>query len=219
MLTALTVGDPPPVWAALGFTLEAGAARVGHVDIHLGGPRPGITAWRICGLDPAITDLDGLPVAHAPEPPPDTDAAAPHPNGIDGLDHVVLATPDLPRTVDALVDAGLELRRVRDTGTDGSGRARQQAFFWLGSVILEVVGPAEPAGTGAPSLWGLAFTGDLAQASAHLGDRLRSARPAVQPGRMIATLDRSAGSSVPIVIMSPHAGRPPPADDASVQPE
>ena len=159
MLQALTVGDPPQAWAALGFIVDERATRVGHVDIHLGGPQPGIAAWQLSGLDPAVTDLDGLGVDHASERPRDAASEAPHPTGVIGLDHVVVATPDLPRTVDALAGAGLELRRVRDAGRDASGRLRQQAFFWLGSVILEVVGPAEPAGTGPPSLWGLAFTG------------------------------------------------------------
>lgn len=202
VLTEVCVGDPPPLWVALGFTVDGGVARVGHVDIRLGGTEPGITGWRMSGLDRAVAELDGLPVGHASEGT--TAAGTEHPNGIIAIDHVVLATPDLPRTVDALTGAGLELRRVRDAGRHQVGGQRQQAFFWLGEVILEVVGPAEPAGSGPATLWGLAFAGDVAQARDHLGDRLRPPRPAVQPGRMIATLDRSAGSTVPIVIMSPH---------------
>ena len=114
-----------------------------------------------------------------------------HPNGVSSLDHLVLSTPDLDQTIAELEDRGLELRRVRD-----AGRIRQ-AFFRLPGTILEVVGPG-------PARWyGLAFTSDdLDATAAFLGDRLHPAKDAVQKGRRIATLDRSAGSSVAIAFMS-----------------
>lgn len=214
MLTELTVGDTPAPWAALGFAVDPAAAttRVGAVTVGLTGDGGGITGWALGGLAAGIDDLDGLAVAHSdgpgPGPPPSTTTTPAdgvvHPNGVRSIDHVVLATPNLPRTVDALVGAGLELRRVRDAGHDDAGGRRQQAFFWLGEVILEVVGPAQAAGVGPPRLWGLAFTADLGQAADWLGDRLRPPKPAVQPGRLIATVDRSAGSAVPMVLLSPH---------------
>lgn len=211
-LTEVVVADPPELWADLGFALQGGLALVDGVGIRPAGADAGrgIVGWAVHGLGEGIAALDGLPVDAASQPPAEPAGAAPHPNGVSGFDHLVLATPDLPRTVDALVGAGLDLRRVRDAGEDRSGARRQQAFFWLGTAILEVVGPDRAAGDGPPQLWGLALTGDLEQAAAFLGDRLRPAKPAVQPGRMIATLDRSAGSTVPVVIMSPHpsqAGR------------
>ena len=83
----------------------------------------------------------------------------------------------------------------------------QQAFFKLGEVILELVGPAEPqADAGPPRFFGLAFTvRDLDETAAFLGDRLHAAKDAVQPGRRIATLDKAlGGSSVPIAFMTPE---------------
>jgi hypothetical protein len=113
-----------------------------------------------------------------------------------------VATPDLGRTVDAFEAAGLRLRRTREIGT--AGRPMRQAFFRLGPAIVEVVGPAPASGSGPASFYGLAFTvADLDATAAFLGQRLQPAIDAVQPGRRIATLDRAAGSTVPMVFMSP----------------
>jgi hypothetical protein len=87
--------------------------------------------------------------------------------------------------------------------------APRQAFFRLGSVVLEVVQEppeaTERAGGDRPAFfWGLAFVApDLEQTVAFLGDRVGDVRDAVQPGRRIATLRRSAGLSVPVALMTP----------------
>src|SRR5690606_15388461 len=109
-------------------------------------------------------------------------------------------SPDLDRTIDALVATGLELRRVRDLG------ARQQAFFWLGEPILELVGPKEPSGTGPSRFWGLACTvDDIDRTAASLGEACGQPKDAVQPGRRIATLRHEPlGMSVPVAFMTPH---------------
>jgi hypothetical protein len=142
-------------------------------------------------------------------PPADRVPAPHHANGVNGLDHLVVATPDLDRTVAALTGAGLDLRRTRDAGPGSGpdGARRMQAFFRLGGTILEVVGIEGAHGGGQATFWGLAFTVDDLDATAtFLGDRLGPARDAVQPGRRIATLRRDAGSSVAMAFMSP-AGR------------
>jgi len=52
-----------------------------------------------------------------------------------GVDHVVINTPDLMRTSDALTAAtGAPLKRVRDAGNN-----MQQGFHRLGSVVVEIV--------------------------------------------------------------------------------
>ena len=117
-------------------------------------------------------------------------------------------TSALDRTVAALEGAGLDLRRIREEPTPAG--APRQAFFRLGSNIFEVVQePAEAterAGGDRPAFfWGLAFLApDLEATVAGLGDRVSEIRPAVQPGRRIATLRRSAGMSLPAAIMSPQ---------------
>ncbi|WP_426571684.1 VOC family protein [Aquihabitans sp. McL0605] len=216
-LVALQIADDPSSWAAAGFTVIDGSVVVGSVRLELtgrpaDGSRRGITGWTVSGL--AVTDghLDGLPtscrsdVAASDDPTP-----GPHPNGVTGLDHVVVATPDLDRTIDALAGAGLELRRIRDTTSHGA--AMRQAFFRLGPTILEVVsgdtGSGRPAAD-APATWfGLAVdVDDLDETAAFLGDGLGSVKVAVQEGRRIATLrHKHFGLSVAVAAMDHHGGR------------
>lgn len=197
VLHLLRVSDPPELWRDLGFCVDEGACNIAGVVIELGSPGDGVTAWNAGGVGP----LDGLPAAEPPSrplPPPAT-----HPNGVDCLDHVVVTTPDLDRTVAAFEGAGTGLRRVRQIGTAENPLA--QAFFKLGTVVVEVVGPPGRAATGPVRFYGLAFTvADLDATWAFLGARLRPPKDAVQPGRRIATLDRAAGSTVPMAFMSPR---------------
>jgi hypothetical protein len=161
----------------------------------------GITGWSVDGIDGPV---DGLPAIDLPPPEP-AEAAVLHPNGTTAIDHLVVATPDLDRTVAALEAAGLEARRVRDA--DSGGRPIRQVFFRLGDPVLEVVGPPEPSGDGPARFFGLALTvADLGATATALGDALGEVADAVQPGRQIATLRRSAGCTTAIAFMSP----PPP---------
>ncbi|MDQ1401786.1 MAG: hypothetical protein QOG03_102 [Actinomycetota bacterium] len=191
---ALLVGDSPAVWEDLGFAVDDGVAWTAGVAHVLGGEQKGIRAW-------SVADIDGIPYV---EPPSLSGAKTgeDHPNGVTSLDHVVLATPDLERTIGALERAGYELRRRRDAGQTYE-RPLQQAFFRVGPTILEVIGTPGQQGDGVPRFFGLAFTvADLDATAAFLGDRLHPAKEAVQPGRRIATLDRAAGSTVAVAFMS-----------------
>jgi hypothetical protein len=204
-LDELTVADTPAAWTALGFQLEGDVCVVADARIRLTtkGDETGLTAWSL--RDVGSTELDGLPTSHSDRPPP-TEAPA-HPIGVAALDHVVVITPALDRTVAAFERAGLDLRRIREEPTPAG--APRQAFFRLGSVILEVVqeppDAIERAGGDHPALfWGLAFvTPDLERTVASLGDRVSEIRAAVQPGRRIATLRRSAGLSLPVALITP----------------
>jgi hypothetical protein len=203
----LVVADAPERWAAAGFRVEAGVCEVGTVRIALAGPGEwrGISGWSVRGL--ASLDLDGLPTTASERPPA---AGGPHPNDVRTLDHLVVMSPVLDRTVAALEEAGLNLRRVREGATPG-GSARQ-AFFRMGEVILEVV--EAPEGTrirsnpdGPARLWGIAFgVGSLERAAAALGPLLGEPRPAVQEGREIATLRGAAGLGPAIAFMTPGPG-------------
>ncbi len=199
----LVVADEAGTWAALGFDVEGDTSVVGDVRIRLAGADAGkgLSAWSLRGVDG--TDLDGLTTSHSDREP---SSNATHPNGITELDHVVAITPALDRTVAALQAAGLDLRRIREEPTPAG--APRQAFFRLGGTILEVVQePAEATerhGGDRPAFfWGLAFVApDLDATVAGLGDRVSEIRPAVQSGRRIATLRRSAGLSVPVALMT-----------------
>jgi len=205
----LTVADAPDAWAACGFALDGDTCVIGEVRIRLAGSDAGkgLTGWSL--RDVEGVELDGLLTERSDRPPPSERPA--HPNGIAALDHVVAMTPALERTVTALTEAGLDLRRIREEPTPAG--APRQAFFRLGAEILEVVQePAEAierAGGDHPAFfWGLAFVApDLDATVAGLGDRVSEIRPAVQPGRRIATLRRSAGLGVPIALMTPRPPR------------
>jgi catechol 2,3-dioxygenase-like lactoylglutathione lyase family enzyme len=163
----------------------------------------GLTGWSLRDFGGA--ELDGLQTMRPARPFP---VEAPqHPNGIAAIDHVVAISSDLDRTVAALEAAGLDLRRIREEPTPAG--APRQAFFRLGAVILEVVQAPDEAiertGGDRPAFfWGLALVvPDLDATVAELGDHVSEIRPAVQPGRRIATLRRAAGLTVPVALITP----------------
>jgi hypothetical protein len=204
----LVLGDEPERWAALGFTVLDGCCQLDQVRVRLvgRGAGRGIVGWSLRGI--AVVELDGLPTTRSESPLPPV--APVHPNGVLALDHVVAMSPALDRSVRALEGAGLELRRVRELPTPAG--APRQAFFRLGAEILEVVQEPDSVveqegGADRPArLWGLALTvEDLDRTVEHLGQHASPARPAVQPGRRIATLRRSAGLAVPVALMSTPA--------------
>ena len=179
-IDALEIADEPDGWSSAGFRVEDGVCAVSRVRLSLvgKGPKRGILGWTL-GEAPAA------------------DAAAPHPNGAVRVDHVVLLSPDLDRTVAELESQGFDLRRRREGETPGG--STRQAFFRAGEPILEVV--QAPEGTsvardpdGPARLWGLAFrVEDMDHTARALGALLGRPRDAVQPGRRIATLRSDAG--------------------------
>jgi hypothetical protein len=203
----LGVADAPEAWAALGFAVEGDTCVLGDVRVRLAGPEAGkgLTGWALRGV--GATELDGLSTIRSHRQLPEGPAV--QPNGIVAIDHVVAITPALERTVAALEVAGLDLRRVREEPTPAG--APRQAFFRLGATILEVVQePAEVVardGADRPAFfWGLAFVApDLEATVAGLGDRVSEVRAAVQPGRRIASLRRSAGLGIPVALITPSA--------------
>ena len=132
-------------------------------------------------------------------------APATHPNGVTAIDHVVLLSPDLARTVASLADPGVQPRRERD-GQLG-GRPIRQIFFRFGEVIVEVVGSPVAAGEGPSTLWGITYVvADIDATATFFGERTTPVKEAVQPGRRITTLRhgqfgmsvRTAMISVPV---------------------
>jgi hypothetical protein len=203
----IILGDEPAAWERLGFSVGADGVALEGVRLRPVGAgelrvlTPGLTANRPDGLaiepGPQHPGPDG-PAAHpdgsiarpgGPAAGPDGPAA--HPNGAFAVDHVVALTDSLSRTVGALVDAGLDLRRS----------SPPMAFLRLGPCILEVVERPEVE---APFLWGLVVVVPELPASEWVGEP----RDAVQRGRRIATVRREAGLSCALAFMTP---RPQPA--------
>jgi hypothetical protein len=201
----LTLADEPDHWSALGFDVADDCCQLGQVRLRFTGPEPGVglSGWSL--RDVTGTELDGLPTALSERPAPEPAPA--HPNGALAIDHVVAASPDLDRSVAVLQAAGLDLRRVREEPTPAG--APRQAFFRLGSEILELIQEPEQVieRTGGPDhpvrFWGMALlVEDLERTVELLAPHVSEIRAAVQPGRRIATVRRSAGLTVPLALMS-----------------
>jgi hypothetical protein len=202
----IALANEPERWEALGFSVSGSAVQLGAVRVKLAGADAGrgVLGWSLRDL--ANTELDGLPTTISTQSPHGDPLE--HPNGIVAIDHVVAMSPDLDRTVSTLQAAGLDLRRIREQPTLAG--APRQAFFRLGEVILEVV--QEPkdvvaarldGATGSARFWGLALlSDDLERTVGRFGEHASEIRAAVQPGRRIATLRRSAGLAVPVALMS-----------------
>lgn len=204
-LVALELADPPNRWADLGFAVrDQDRIRLGGVELRLGAPGRGITAWSLTHVEQA--DIDGLHTKSSPR------AAHPaphetHPNGAIGIDHVVILTPDFARTAAALDRAGMPLRRTREEG------GVRQGFRRLGPAILELVDAGDSGQPrDAPArFWGLVvIVEDLTALAERLGDHLGRVRSAVQPGRQIATLRDSAGLGAKVAFMDPDPQHPEP---------
>jgi hypothetical protein len=192
-LVELGLSDAPSSWAALGFAVVGSGLEVGGVRLRLGEPGEGIVSWTLTGVE--VTDIDGLATVAGGggEGPPGE-----HPNGAVALDHVVVVTPDFDRTAAALSAAGLPLRRIRDAG------GFRQGFRRVGPAILELVESRE-APAGPARFWGLVVVvADLDALALRLGEHLGGARDAVQPGRRIATVRRSAGLAPALAFMDPE---------------
>jgi hypothetical protein len=206
----LQLGEDGTRWARLGFDVADGCCQIGGVRLRFqpGAPARGLIGWSLRNL--AAVELDGLATTLSQRPPPGL--APPHLNGIVAIDHIVAMSPSLDRTVALLRQAGLDLRRIREEPTPAG--APRQAFFRLGAEILELIqeppeaierggGPEHPA-----RFWGLALVSeDLDRTVEILGPHAGSIRPAVQPGRRIATVRRSAGLATPLALMSAGGDR------------
>lgn len=196
VLTEIRLAADPEAWGAAGFDVRA---PVGGVSLVFVAGDGGIVDWgltegRSAGIDGLPTRL-GVKIA---------DLEGSHPNHVSGIDHVVVLTPQLERTAEALDAAGIELRRIRE-GETGAGEVRRQAFFRLGSPILEVVEAHELNSEEPARFWGITFvTADIDAAAELLGDKLGRIKDAVQPGRRIATVRREAGLGLPVALITPH---------------
>ncbi len=161
-MTLLAVRFPLPMEPA-GVRLPA---RLGPLTLAHGAP-----AWAWQGSQPALP-IEGFD-------PPDAKAVPAW-----GVDHVVLTTPTLDATTDALVAAGADLRRH---GTTGKGN---NAAFLLAGPLIEVI---EVPGKDSVAISGLALETDhpleeLAARWRDAGFEVADPHPAVQAGRLIMSI-------------------------------
>ena len=206
-INALVIADPPEAWAGAGFTVDDETCVVGQVRLQLvgrHGDRKRILSWSLRGVPEGTESIDGLATTTSdePMPPPVT-----HPNGAELIDHLVIMSPNVDRTIAALNAVGLDTLRTRDVDPEQYGFAARQTFFRLGEVILELIGPNEPQGDGPAAFFGLAYTvADIDALSELYGEHLGRVKDAVQPGRRITTLrHKELGLSVATAFMSAGA--------------
>lgn len=190
-ITELRLPADPPAWRRAGFEVAGDGLVVGTVPIRLGAA----FGWTLSGI--GTTELDGLPTELGDPVAPPQGA---HPIGATRIDHIVVLTPALGRTIDAFERAGIRCRRVREDG--GPAGDLRQAFFRLGEVIAEAV--EVPGEAGEPArLWGVTFAvADLDAAASRLGELCAPVRDAVQRGRRIAPLRRRADLGLPVALIS-----------------
>jgi hypothetical protein len=223
-LLTVDVGDDAAAWAAAGFAVASGPdgdlVWLGSTALRLTGRGGRVEGWALQGV---TTPIDGLATTEpagtgtadeadetdgtdGTDRAPGRTGGPPHPNGISRIDHVVVSSGDVERTVAAFGEAGFEVRGERSTTSYGS--PMRQVFFWAGDVIVELIGPGvgEPVTEDATSVFGLALVADdLDTTAARLGELLSTPKDAVQPGRRIAGLrGAKVGISVPVAVMSPH---------------
>ena len=198
-IVGLTIASPAEPWGAIGLRVEGGESWVGgvrlrFVDIGEDGVT-GLVGWTLSGSSTAEVLIDGLATSH--------DAAVEsrawsHDLGATSIDHVVVMTSSIERTCGAIeASTGEPLKRIREAG------AIRQGFHRLGSVIAEVVESANVAGATA-SFWGFVLiVEDLHDVAGRLGpDVISLPKPAVQPGRFIASIRATAGLGLPLALMS-----------------
>ncbi len=191
-LAGIALPDPATAWEAVGFSVADNAVWIGDLTVAVGRPIGEPQWW----FEPTLTSpIHGVHQAAPAEKPDRT-----NPNGAISVDHIVVMSPNLATTTAALEEQGFELRRSRPIGN------KEQRFFWAGTVIIEVVGPAVPEAEGPARIWGLALVSDDIDASKSLlGERLSDPKDAVQPGRRIAAIRTSEHNiSVTLALMSPR---------------
>jgi hypothetical protein len=204
-INALVIADPPEAWAGAGFTVDGDTCVVGQVRLQLvgrDGDRKRILSWSLRGMPEGTESIDGLATTTSDEAMP---SGVTHPNGAELIDHLVIMSPDVDRTITALNAVGLDTLRTRHVDPKQYGFEARQTFFRLGEVVLELIGPNEPQGDGPAAFFGLAYTvADIDALTDLYGEHLGRVKDAVQPGRRIATLrHKELGLSVATAFMSP----------------
>ncbi len=193
-LAAVALPGRADPWPLLGFALDDDRrVRFANGALVFGVDTPGLVIESDLGL-PA--DIDGVPICDG-----SVVDGIDHPNGALELDHVVVMTDSLERT-SAAVESGLGLarRRVRETPTVRQAFHRFDDQGGTRGCIIEVVENARVEHT---ALWGLVVNvRDLDEMAAAAGDLLGDPKPAVQPGRRIATVRAAAGLDTAVAVMS-----------------
>lgn len=197
-LAAIALPGESEPWRRLGFTVDAvGRVPLANGALTFGGNATTLVVERD-GVLPG--DVDGVPIRAG-----DVVDGVDHANGAFEIDHVVVMTDSLERTTSAIEEGlGLERRRIRETPTVRQAFHRFADQGGVRGCIVEVV---ENARVERPGVWGLVVNVvDLDEFVSMAGDLVGDPKPAVQPGRRIATVRKAAGLGTAMAVMSVVAG-------------
>jgi hypothetical protein len=206
-LVGLSISGPVAPWQAIGLRVVDGRAWVGGIALHIAGDDgpTQMLGWVLADSPDRTSSIDGVATTHVelagPADPsgPDDLQSWEHPLGATSFDHVVVMTSSLDRTCGEIERVtGEPLKRIREAGPI------RQGFHRLGSMIVEVV-ESDRVTAPVASLWGFVWiVDDLHEVADRLGpDLLSPPKPAVQPGRYIASFRGAAGLQLPIALMTP----------------
>lgn len=198
-LAAIDIGGDRAPWEAIGLESDD----EGRIPFANGAlvfePGPsGILGLAIDGVEHLPAQIEGIPVRTG-----GVVAGIDHPIGAFEIDHVVIMTDSLERTSSSVTAAlGLECLRIRETETVRQAFHRFADQGGVRGCIIEIV---ENARVQNPALFGLVLNlVDLDAAAIRLGsETMGRPKPAVQPGRRIATMRSTAGLGIPVALMSP----------------
>ncbi|KAJ3009360.1 UNVERIFIED_CONTAM: hypothetical protein HDU68_002739 [Siphonaria sp. JEL0065] len=221
VLVQLFIADSAAAWTSAGFHVSPNnIVTVGNITITLLGNdnwngKGGIVAWAFeARNDPVHADtvllLDSL---HTQIINPLTTASSCnnatttppviHPNRVVGIDHIVITSPNLLKTVAVFATLGLRPKRIVGD--------HQMIFFKSGDVVIELIhGIPQFSNVEAQVLketrfWGITFTtSDFDETVRVLGPLVKTPKDAVQGrGRRIVTLiHQNAGISVNTAFVS-----------------
>ena len=201
-LVRVLVNGGPSSWQRAGFDCSKAGFRAGEVEVLVGGHSkvPLLVFEPDCGpLDGTAVPGNGSEVGELP---------AVHPNGVCGVDHVVVSTGGVERTSGLLADAGLEL--LGDRQAVLGGKQVEQRFHHAGPCLIELVGPSGATGGDPARVWGITFvTSEIESLPALEPAPVASIRDAVQPGRRIATAVPEVGLPTRVAFMDPRTRKTP----------
>jgi|TARA_B100002052_G_scaffold184226_1_gene167864 hypothetical protein len=198
-IAELHVGDDPKAWVHLGFNIEDNRCRIGTTDVVFREGQPGIHAWALRGALPS--SFGPIPTSYLDSPIPGL--ASTHPNSSRGLHHLVLMVPEFKQGRSALTHAGVVVSPGKVFGSADKKLLRSTPM--MGDFELELIGPEKEDSSRRWDLWGLVIAVEDIDVTADLlGDLLGRVKPAIQPGRRIATVSKSAGLGVAIAFLGPE---------------
>lgn len=210
-LRSLKIGTSSASWNAAGFHItevKPGTSACVLNDVLLEfDNEPSEQGIYAIGTENIEGDIDGLKFFIESTEVEETHFDVRHPNFVSRIDHLVVTTSDCDRTTKAFEEAGIGVRRVRNFSLGATGM--RQTFFWLGDVILELVGPEVKSDDELTKIWGLALISEeIEKTAGFLGDFATPLKPAVQPGRLITTIKtKNFGIDDALAVMTPHENR------------